>query len=184
MFFLICERFSLWETYYKSITLQYYIADCVIWVPRLASSDFEQIRLTKALSEQNSFICRGLTIAGLQHSGSELPKLQIWKLSELRWYSIILLQPPVGHRQVSVQLRGTEQGPDSQKVCSLGPSLETGCQSFCPHIFGKLTSLSWDIAAVSSLASLLLPLPLSSLFSSAVTRVPFKRKSDQVTSQP
>ena len=49
------------EKYYKSITVQNYIVDCVSWVPRLTLLDL-QIGLTNALSELNSFICRGLTV--------------------------------------------------------------------------------------------------------------------------
>ena len=69
--------YYLYEKYYKPIIGQYCIADCVSWVPGLTSLDFEQIGLTKVLSEQNSFICQGLTVAGLQHGGSELPRLQV-----------------------------------------------------------------------------------------------------------
>ena len=33
--------------YYKPITVQYYIADCVSWVPRLTLLDLEQIGLNE-----------------------------------------------------------------------------------------------------------------------------------------
>ena len=49
--------YYLCEKYYKPITVRYYIADCVSWVPR---TDF--VGLTNALSEWNSFIGRGLTV--------------------------------------------------------------------------------------------------------------------------
>ena len=47
--------------YYKPITVQYYTADCVSWVPRLTLLDL-QIGVTNALSEWNSLVCRGLTV--------------------------------------------------------------------------------------------------------------------------
>ena len=54
------SMYYLCEKHYKPITVQYYIADCVSWVPRLTL--LEQTGLTNALLEQNSFICRGLTV--------------------------------------------------------------------------------------------------------------------------
>ena len=56
--FIFCLFFMyyLCKKYYKPITVQYYIADCVYWVPRLTAG------LTNALSEQNSFVCSGLTV--------------------------------------------------------------------------------------------------------------------------
>ena len=51
----------LCEKYYKPITVQYYIADCVSWVPRLTSMDL-QIGLMNVLLEWNSFICGELTV--------------------------------------------------------------------------------------------------------------------------
>ena len=48
----------LCEKYYKSITVQYYIADRVSWVPRQSLLDFpNKLDLMNALSEWNSFIC-------------------------------------------------------------------------------------------------------------------------------
>ena len=63
VFFILCLFFMYYlrEKYYKPITVQYYIADCVSWVPRLCWT-YKQIGLTNMLSEQNSFICRGLTV--------------------------------------------------------------------------------------------------------------------------
>ena len=52
--------YYLCEKYYKPITVQYYIADCVSWVRRLTLLDL-QIGLMNALSEWNSFARRGLT---------------------------------------------------------------------------------------------------------------------------
>ena len=46
--------------YYKPITVQYYIAKCVMWVP-MVTLTYKQIGLMNVLSEQNSFICTGLT---------------------------------------------------------------------------------------------------------------------------
>ena len=46
----------------SSSSMRYYAANYVSWVPRLTLLDFEQIGLTNALSEWNSFIYRGLTV--------------------------------------------------------------------------------------------------------------------------
>ena len=53
--------YYLCEKYYKPIIVQYYIADCVSWVPWLILWDL-RIGLTNALSECNSSICGGLTV--------------------------------------------------------------------------------------------------------------------------
>lgn len=34
-------------------------------------------------------------VSGLPHGGSELPKLQIWELPELRYHSTLLLLPSI-----------------------------------------------------------------------------------------
>ena len=41
MFYFLCMFYMYYscEMYYKPITLQYYIADCVSWVPRLTLLD-------------------------------------------------------------------------------------------------------------------------------------------------
>ena len=45
------------QMYYQSIPVQYYIANCISWVPRLTLQD-----LTNALPERNSMVCRELTV--------------------------------------------------------------------------------------------------------------------------
>ena len=52
--------YHLCEKHYKPFTVQYYITDCVNWVPRLTFG------LMNVLSEQHLFICRGLTILNRQ----------------------------------------------------------------------------------------------------------------------
>ena len=52
--------YYLCEKYYKLITVQYYIADCVSWVPRLS------------LLEPNLYVCRGLTIQEYKRARKEL----------------------------------------------------------------------------------------------------------------
>ena len=49
--------YYLCTKYYKPITVQYYVANGVGWVPRLTF-----VGLTNLLSEQNSFVYRGLTL--------------------------------------------------------------------------------------------------------------------------
>ena len=39
LFFVLFFMYYLYEKYYKPITVQYYIADCVSWVPRLTLLD-------------------------------------------------------------------------------------------------------------------------------------------------
>ena len=58
--------YYLGEKYYKSITVQYYIADCVSSVPRLTLWDLH------THSDQNSFVRRGLTVMRTeQHPAAE-----------------------------------------------------------------------------------------------------------------
>ena len=52
--------YHLCEKHYKPFTVQYYITDCVNWVPRLTFG------LMNVLSEHHLFICRGLTILNRQ----------------------------------------------------------------------------------------------------------------------
>ena len=61
--FCIClfVMYYLCEKYYKPITVQYYIADRVSRIPWLCWT-YEQIGLMNALSQQSSFVCRGLTV--------------------------------------------------------------------------------------------------------------------------
>ena len=59
--FVFLSTYYLCGKYYKPITVQYYIADCVGWVPRLCWT-CEQTGLTNMLLKQNLFICRGLTV--------------------------------------------------------------------------------------------------------------------------
>jgi len=47
--------------YYKPITVQYYIAKCVMWLCVMVTLTYKQIGLMNVLSEQNSFIRMGLT---------------------------------------------------------------------------------------------------------------------------
>ena len=67
MFYFLCLFFVyyLCEKYCKLITVEYYIVDCVSWVPRLTLLDLQTNGLRNMLSEWSSFVCRGLTINGL-----------------------------------------------------------------------------------------------------------------------
>ena len=51
-----------YEKYYISVTVQYYIADCVNWVLRLICLTYKQIRLKNVLSKCNLFVCKGLGV--------------------------------------------------------------------------------------------------------------------------
>ena len=48
--------YHLCEKYYKPITVQYYIADCASWVPRLTLLDLQTNWLTNVLSGRNSYV--------------------------------------------------------------------------------------------------------------------------------
>ena len=62
--FIFCVYFLCiicMKKYYKPITVWYYIADFVSWVPRLTMLDI-QANWTNSLLELNLFVCRGLTL--------------------------------------------------------------------------------------------------------------------------
>ena len=66
MFYFVCLivfMYYLCEKYYKPITVQSYIADCVHRVPRLTLLDLgAKLDLTNVFPEWNSFVCRGLIV--------------------------------------------------------------------------------------------------------------------------
>ena len=53
--------YYLCEKYHKPFTVQYHIVDCVSWVPKELCWADEPSGLTNVLSEQDSFVYRGLT---------------------------------------------------------------------------------------------------------------------------
>ena len=68
--------YYLCEKYYKPITVQYYIANCISWVLRPTCWIYKQIRLTNALSEQNSFVCRRLSVLESNLNAGKLPQIK------------------------------------------------------------------------------------------------------------
>ena len=73
VFFIYCVCFFIYYLcgkYYKPIMLyqQYYIANCVRWMPRLTVGYTNKLDLQTMLSEWNSFICGGLTVHGRRSS--------------------------------------------------------------------------------------------------------------------
>ena len=67
MFYFLCVVvYHLCETYYKLMTTQYGITDCVSWVPRLTLFDL-QTGLMNVFSIRNSFVCRGLTVQAYRY---------------------------------------------------------------------------------------------------------------------
>ena len=61
LFFYVFDfMYFLSEKYYKSITVQYYIANYVSRVCKLPCWTYEQIGCTNALSGWNSSVCGGL----------------------------------------------------------------------------------------------------------------------------
>ena len=61
-FFVFVFMHYWYEKYYISVTVQYYIADCVNWVLRLICLTYKQIRLMNVLSKWNLFVCKGLSV--------------------------------------------------------------------------------------------------------------------------
>ena len=64
--FIFCVFFYIlfvWKVL-QHVTIQYYIADCISWVPRLILLD-SQIGFTNILLEWSSFICRGLMVLAI-----------------------------------------------------------------------------------------------------------------------
>ena len=54
--------YSLYEKYYKPVTVEYSITNCVSWVPRPIFWTYEQFGLTNMVLEWNSFMCMRLDI--------------------------------------------------------------------------------------------------------------------------
>jgi len=65
--FCLLVFYVLSEKYYKLIKVQYYIAGCVSWVPRLTVRLKNKFELMSTFLEQNSFICRGFTVHKILH---------------------------------------------------------------------------------------------------------------------
>ena len=61
--------YYLCEKYYKPITVQHSIANCISWVPRLILLDLEQTGLMNVVFVQTSFIWRGLAVLFCIHIG-------------------------------------------------------------------------------------------------------------------
>ena len=70
VYFCVCLFFMYYlrEKYYKPVIVEYYIADCVSWVPRLTLLDLQtNWTLMNALSKQNSIVCRGLSVIYMKY---------------------------------------------------------------------------------------------------------------------
>ena len=89
--------YYLCEKYYKLITVQYYIVNCVCWT-------YEQIGLTDALSEQNSFVCRRLTVLR--------PTLVVWKTEAQRAKS----QEDENHKEIKGDWEDKTRTPNLQII--------------------------------------------------------------------
>ena len=61
MFIFVFVMYYSCEKYYKPIIVQYYIADCVSWVPNLTLLDLTN-KLDLKMCSQNSFIYKELTV--------------------------------------------------------------------------------------------------------------------------
>ena len=72
LFFVFVFMYYLCEKYYKPITVQYYIADCVSWVPRLTLLDLRTNWTFERTLGTELFLCRGLTVIGLESQNYSL----------------------------------------------------------------------------------------------------------------
>ena len=54
--------YYLCENYYKTITVQYYIAHCVAWVPRLTLLDLQNQLDLQMRSQNGTWYVGGLTV--------------------------------------------------------------------------------------------------------------------------
>ena len=60
--------YYLCEKYHKPITVQYYIADCVSWVPGLTFWTYDQTGLNECTLKKEPFVYRGLAVFNCIHS--------------------------------------------------------------------------------------------------------------------
>ena len=88
LFFVFFLMYCLCEKYYKPITVQYYIADCISWVPRLCWA-YGQTRLTNALQEWNAFVCMVLTVLPLLPFPATHHRGCCWPLSLPVWWLLV-----------------------------------------------------------------------------------------------
>ena len=63
-FFVHFDMYYLYEKYYTPITIQYYIASCVSWVPLLTFLDLST-NWTYALSDWDLLLYWGFTVFGI-----------------------------------------------------------------------------------------------------------------------
>ena len=97
--------YYFYEKDYKPITVQYHITDCVRYLDQLCGT-YKQIGLMNALSEWNSFTCKGLTVLEVKSSamlglvGSNQSMLCPWALSFFFFLRLCPARfPPVSERQ-------------------------------------------------------------------------------------
>ena len=62
----------LYEKYYKPITVQYYVADSLSWVPRLNLLELWVNWTYEYAIEWDLFICRGITIIETTQSKEQI----------------------------------------------------------------------------------------------------------------
>ena len=59
--------YYLCEKYHKPITVQYYIDDCVSWVPGLTFWTYDQTGLNECTLKKEPFVYRGLAVFSCIH---------------------------------------------------------------------------------------------------------------------
>ena len=80
LFFVLFYMYYLYEKYYTLMTVQYYIANCVVWVPRLTSLDLRTIGL-KASTLRTELACMQGTCCNIVLSILPVRK---WRLRKIK----------------------------------------------------------------------------------------------------
>ena len=104
--FCVCLLYYLCEKYYKPMTVQYYIANCISWVPRLTLLDFQKIGVNQlTLGMKLVFMKRTGASLAIQ-AVKNLPAMQetwVGKIPWRReWLAIPVFLPGKSHEQRSL----------------------------------------------------------------------------------
>ena len=101
--FLLCLFFMyyLCEKYYKPITVQYYIANCVYWVPRLTLLDLRTNWTYKCTLRMELICMQGSYCIGIAEKGKS--KNTLYLFNELFWQWLGLYWCPATFNMLSVK---------------------------------------------------------------------------------
>ena len=118
MFFVF---YVLFEEFCKPITGQYYITNCVSWVPKLTLLDLnKQIGLMNALLKHNSFIHRGFTLFIWEQFFSRWVRGSSVLFKLFCWVGVVPLGNPLFKGNSSLKLN-TDKAPSAET--KVGPGV-------------------------------------------------------------